>query len=181
MAIHLYDNNNRNLSKERCAVGRTQPNSLSNFLLRLSEQEYDLGKTFNYFYGHSWDTVAHLLGILLCLVSSHRQYQQNLQASTYKSQYIYYIWNIVKKTKSKNKAINIEYKLIEMSQTRARGRAHRWILKTHILRETKLPLITHVSVSKSKDKRDNIRLSPFYYSGISTILRSIFFSKRTWK
>ena len=85
----------------------------------MSEQEYDLGKTFNYFYGHSWDTVAHLLGILLCLVSSQCQYQRNLQASAYQSQYIYYIWNLVKKTKSKNKAINIQYKLIEMSQTRA--------------------------------------------------------------
>ena len=52
---------------------------------------------------------------------------------------------------------------------------------THILGETKLLLIVHVSVSKTKDKRDNIRLSPFYYSGISTILRSIFFSKRTCK
>ena len=98
----------------------------------MSEQEYDLGKTFNYFYGHSWDTVAHLLGILLCLVSSHCQYQRNLQASAYQSQYIYYIWNLFKKTKSKNNAINIEYKLIEMSQTRARGCAYRWILKTHI-------------------------------------------------
>ena len=147
----------------------------------MSEQEYDLGKTFNYFYDHSWDTVAHLLGILLCLVSSHCQYQRNLQASAYQSQYIYYIWNPLKKTKSKNKAINIEYTLIEMSQTRARGRAHRWILKTHILGETKLLLIVHVSVSKTKDERDNIRLSPFYYSGISTILRSIFFSKRTCK
>ena len=54
----------------------------------MSEQEYDLGKTFNYFYDHSWDTVAHLLGILLCLVSSHCQYQRNLQASAYQSQYI---------------------------------------------------------------------------------------------
>ena len=148
----------------------------------MSEQEYDLGKTFNYFYGHSWDTVARLLGILLCLVSSHCQHQRNLQASAYQSQYINYIWNLVKKTKSKNKAIDIRYKLIEMSQTRARGACTQMDLKnTHILRETKLPLIVHVSVSKSKDKPDNIRLSPFYYSGISTILRSIFYSKLTCK
>ena len=51
---------------------------------------------------------------------------------------------------SKNKVIAIQYKLIEMSQTRARGACTQ--MKTHILMETKLHLIAHVSVSKSKDK-----------------------------
>ena len=83
-------------------------------------------------------------------------------------------------TTRKNEAITIQYKLIEMSQTRARGACAQMDLKnTHILRETKLPLTVHVSVSKSKDKRDNIRFSLFYYSGISTILRSIFYSKQS--
>ena len=46
-------------------------------------------------------------------------------------------------TMSKNKVITTQFKLIEMSQTRARG----WIEK-YILRKTKLPLIVNVSVSK---------------------------------
>ena len=44
---------------------------------------------------------------------------------------------------SKNKVITTQFKLIEMSQTRAHG----WIEK-YILRKTKLPLIVNVSVSK---------------------------------
>ena len=48
---------------------------------------------------------------------------------------------------SKNKVITTQFKLIEMSQTRARG----WIEK-YILRKTKLPLIVHVSVSKKPNK-----------------------------
>ena len=64
---------------------------------------------------------------------------------------------------SKNKVITTQFKLIEMSQTRARG----WIEK-YILRKTKLPLIVHVSVSKKPNKWDNKRLSPFYYSSILT-------------
>ena len=53
---------------------------------------------------------------------------------------------------SKNKVITTQFKLIEMSQTRARG----WIEK-YILRKTKLPLIVHVSVSKKPNKWDNKR------------------------
>ena len=64
---------------------------------------------------------------------------------------------------SKNKVITTQFKLIEMSQTRACG----WIEK-YILRKTKLPLIVHVSVSKKPNKWDNKRLSPFYYSSILT-------------
>ena len=47
---------------------------------------------------------------------------------------------------SKNKVITTQFKLIEMSQTRARE----WIEK-YILRKTKLPLIVNVSVSKKTE------------------------------
>ena len=71
---------------------------------------------------------------------------------------------------SKIKAITIQYELIEMFQTRARGACTQRDLKnTLILMETKLHLIAHVSVCKSKDKLENIRLYPFYYSSISTL------------
>ena len=43
---------------------------------------------------------------------------------------------------------------------------------TNIPSETKLPLIIHVSLYKYKNKQYDIPLSPFYYSSISTILRS---------
>ena len=43
---------------------------------------------------------------------------------------------------------------------------------TYIPSKTKLPLIIHVSLYKYKNKQDDISLSPFYYSSISTILRS---------
>ena len=71
---------------------------------------------------------------------------------------------------SKIKAITIQYELIEMFQTRAREACTKMDLKkTLILMETKLHLIVHVSVCKSKDKLENIRLYPFYYSSISTL------------
>ena len=71
---------------------------------------------------------------------------------------------------SKIKAITIQYELIEMSQTRERGACTQRDLKyTLILMETKLLLIARVSVCKRKDKLENIRLYPFYYSSISTL------------
>ena len=71
---------------------------------------------------------------------------------------------------SKIKAITLQYELIEMSQTRARGACTQMDLKnTLILMETKLHLIAHVSVYERKDKLENIRLYPFYYSSISTL------------
>ena len=71
---------------------------------------------------------------------------------------------------SKIIAITIQYELIEMSQTRAREACTQMDLKnTIILMETKLHLIAHVSVCKRKDKLENIRLYPFYYSSISTL------------
>ena len=48
---------------------------------------------------------------------------------------------------SKNKVITTQFKLIEMSQTRARG----WVEK-YILRKTKLPLIVNVRYLKNKNK-----------------------------
>ena len=57
---------------------------------------------------------------------------------------------------SKKKVITTQFKLIEMSQNRARVHTQR--SKRYVLWETKLPFIVHVhaSVSESQDKWDKI-------------------------